>query len=90
MSNLWVDTDDLGVYADSDYAYEAVKTASYLLWAMSGRKFSGTTRVTERYVSAYDPYLRSGSSRLTYTPQLIDGQVENVASGGFGDRKSVV
>lgn len=84
MSNLWVDTDELGVYADSDYAYEAVKTASYLLWAMSGRKFSGTTRITERYVSAYDPYLRSGASRLTYTPQLIDGQVENVASGGFG------
>jgi len=84
MSNLWVDTEELGVYADSDYAYEAVKNASYLLWAMSGRKFSGTTRVTERYVSAYDPYLRSGASRLTYTPQLIDGQVENVASGGFG------
>ena len=84
MSNLWVDTDELGVYADSDYAYEAVKTASYLLLAMSGRNFSGTTRITERYVSAYDPYLRSGASRLTYTPQLIDGQVENVASGGFG------
>jgi hypothetical protein len=84
MSNLWTDTEELGVYADSDYAYDAVKTASYLLWGMSGRKFSGITRVTERYVSAYDPYLRAGAARLTYTPQLIDGQVENVASGGFG------
>ena len=84
MSNLWVDVEELGVYANSDYAYDAVKTASNILWALSGRKFSGTTRVTERYVSAYDPYLRTGASRLTYTPQLINGQVENVASGGFG------
>lgn len=84
MSNLWTDPEDLGVYADSDYAYDAIKTASYLLWAMSGRKFSGVTRVTERYVSAYDPYLRAGASRLTYAPILVDGQVENVATGGFG------
>lgn len=84
MSNLWVEVEELGAYADSDYAYDAVKTASNILWSMSGRKFSGITRVTERYVSAYDPYLRTGASRLTYTPQLINGQVENVASGGFG------
>ena len=84
MSNLWVDVEELGAYADSDYAYDAIKTASNILWALSGRKFSGTTRVTERYVSAYDPYLRTGASRMTYTPQLINGQVENVASGGFG------
>lgn len=84
MSNLWVDVEELGEYADSDYAYESVKTASNILWALSGRKFSGITRVTERYVSAYDPYLRTGASRLTYTPQLINGQVENVAGGGFG------
>jgi hypothetical protein len=82
-SNLWVDTEELGVYADSDYAYEAVKTASYLLWAMSGRKFSGTTTVTERYVSAYDPYLRANGSRMNYAPVLISGRVENVPMGGF-------
>lgn len=84
MSNLWVTTEDLGIYADSDYAYEAVKTASYLLWAMSGRKFSGLTTVTERYVSSHDPYLRVGGSRLTYYPTLINGQVENIPTGGFG------
>lgn len=84
MSNLWVDTEELGIYADSDYAYEAVKTASYMLWAMSGRKFSGTTTVTERYVSVYDPYLRAGSSRLSYSPTLINGRVENLPQGGFG------
>jgi hypothetical protein len=82
MSNLWVDTFELGEYAESDYAYEAVKTASYILWGLSGRKFTGTTTVTERYVSAYDPYLRSGGSRLNYTPTLINGQVENIPTGG--------
>lgn len=84
MSNLWTDVEELGVYADSDYAYEAVKTASYMLWALSGRKFSGTTTVTERYVSAFDPYLRTGGSRLNYTPTLIEGRVENLPQGGFG------
>jgi hypothetical protein len=83
-SNLWATTEELGVYADSDYAYDAVKTASHLLWAMSGRKFSGVTRVTERYVSAYDPYLRLGGSRLNYAPTLIAGKVENIFMGGHG------
>jgi hypothetical protein len=88
MSNLWVEVEELGAYADSDYAYDAIKTASHLLWSMSGRKFSGTTRVTERYVSAYDPYLRTGASSMTHSPQLINGQVENIASGGFGRNSS--
>jgi hypothetical protein len=84
MSNLWIDAEELGVYADSEYAYEAIKTASYMLWALSGRKFSGTTTITERYVSVYDPYLRSGGGRLGYSPVLINGQVENVAQGSIG------
>jgi len=84
MSNLWVEVEELGIYADSDYAYEAVKTASYMLWAMSGRKFSGTTTVTERYVTVNDPYLRAGGSRLNYQPTLISGRVENIPIGGFG------
>lgn len=87
MSNLWVDVEELGVYADSDYAYEAVKNASYLLWGMSGRKFSGITTVTERYVSAYDPYLRAGGSRFNSYPVLIGGQVENLPIGSV-DRNS--
>jgi hypothetical protein len=81
MTNLWVDTEDLGIYAESDYAYEAVKTASYIMWGLSGRKFTGTTTVTERYVSMYDPYLRANGSRLSYTPTLINGQVENIPTG---------
>jgi hypothetical protein len=84
MSNLWVDTEELGIYADSDYAYDAVKTASYMLWALSGRKYSGSTTVTERYTSVYDPYLRTGASRLSYSPTLINGQVENLPQGNAG------
>ena len=84
-SNLWTNVEDLGsTYADSDYAYDAVKTASYLLWGMSGRKYSGTTTVTERYVSVYDPYLRAGASVMTYSPTLIQGEVKNLRIGGSG------
>lgn len=84
MSNLWTNVEDLGSYAESDYAYDAVKTASYLLWAMSGRKYNGTKTVTERYVSVYDPYLRAGASVLTYSPTLIEGEVRNLRIGGSG------
>lgn len=84
MSNLWVEVEDLGVYANSDYAYDAVKTASYILWGLSGRKFSGTTTVTERYTATYDPLIRTGMSSLTYSPVLIDGSVRNIPTGGFG------
>ena len=83
MTNLWANVEDLGEYANSDFAYDAVKTSSYILWALSGRKYTGTTTVTERYVSVYDPYLRVGGSSLHYWPTLIDGTVHNIASGGF-------
>jgi hypothetical protein len=83
MSNLWVTPEELGIHSSSDYAYDACKTASHLLWAMSGRKFSGITTVTERYVSSFDPYLRSSGSTKNYTPVLINGTVENIASNGI-------
>jgi len=83
-SNLWVNVEELGTYGESNYAYDACKTASYLLWGMSGRKYSGTTTVTEKYVSSYDPYLRLGSSAKNYQPVLVNGHVENVRSDGFG------
>jgi len=83
-SNLWVTAEELGAYGDSTYAYDACKTASYLLWGMSGRKYSGTTTVTEKYISSYDPYLRMGASAKNYQPVLVDGHVENVRSDGFG------
>ena len=50
-TNLWVTTQELGEdWEDSPYAEEAVKSASYILWAMSGRKYTGIKTVTERYV----------------------------------------
>jgi len=82
VSNLWANVEDLGKFAESDFAYDAVKTASHILWAMSGRKFSGITTVTERYVSVYDPYLRVGASSLNYWPTLIGGNVYNMPTGG--------
>lgn len=82
MTNLWVNIEDLGDYAESDYAYEAVKTSSYLLWAMSGRKFSGITTVTERYVSAFYPYFLTGGASPRYWPVLINGSVSNIPVGG--------
>ena len=80
-NNLWVNVEDLGAQAESDYAYDACKTASFILWALSGRKFSGVTTVTERYVSQLDPYLRAGGSSLTYWPVLVSGSVVNTPVG---------
>lgn len=50
MAGLWITPaelpDDLG---DTEYAMEACESASFILWAMSGRKFSGPVTVTEKY-----------------------------------------
>lgn len=83
MTNLWANVEDLGEYAESDYAYDAVKTASFILWALSGRKFSGVTTVTERYVSLFDPYLGTSVAVPSYTPELIDGEVYNFPTSRF-------
>jgi hypothetical protein len=81
VSNLWANVEDLGDYAESDFAYDAVKTASYVLWALSGRKYSGITTVTERYVSQFDPYFRTAGSGYKYLPTLIEGNVQNLPVG---------
>lgn len=81
MSNLWANVEDLGTFAESDFAYDAVKTASYILWALSGRKFSGITTVTERYVSQFDPYFRTAGSGYKYIPTLVEGNVQNLPAG---------
>lgn len=81
MSNLWVEVEELGTYASSEYAYDAVKTASYMLWAMSGRKFSGTTTVTEKYVCPIRGYRSAADRRFNYLPSLVNGQVINFANG---------
>jgi len=48
---------------------------------MSGRKYSGITTVTERYVSQFDPYFRTAGSGYKYLPTLIEGNVQNLPVG---------
>jgi hypothetical protein len=88
MSNLWVTPEELGPYANSEFAYEACKSASGILWAMSGRKYSGVTTVTERYV-CMNRVFRLGASINTYQALLLDGAVFNIPSDqmdNFNDR----
>lgn len=77
MSNLWVLPEELGDYATSEYAYEAAQTASFLLWGLSGRKWSGITTVTERYTTTQD-----GISLRDYriTPALAYSRLPEVAT----------
>lgn len=84
MSSLWVHPEDLGDYANTEFAQEACETASYLMWAMSGRKYSGETVVTERYICKARNY-RMGASSQTYTPMLAGGDVYNVPVGRYND-----
>jgi hypothetical protein len=51
MSNgLWITPDDLDDdLAISPFAVEACEAASFILWGMSGRKWSGIYTVTENY-----------------------------------------
>lgn len=83
MSNLWVTPDELGApYAESEFAYEACKSASGLLWSMSGRKYSGVTTVTERYV-CQNRIFRYGASTNTYQAVLLDGAIFNIPADEF-------
>jgi len=77
MSNLWITPEELGDYAESEFAYEAAKAASNILWALSGRKYSGVTTVTERYVCATLAY-RYGSSSRNTRADLVLGDVYNM------------
>lgn len=49
MSYLWVHPEELDEGSGSPHAYEACKTASLILYALSGRKYKGIRRVTETY-----------------------------------------
>jgi hypothetical protein len=82
MVALWVQPSELGDYANTEYAQEAAQTASYLMWAMSGRKFSGVTTVTERYTCVLRRS-RMGESSKTTNAVLFGGTVYNIPSGEF-------
>jgi len=84
VSNLWVNVEELDSYADHEYAYDAVKVASQLLWSMSGRKYGGITTVSEKYVCASRAY-RLGASARNYTPELVGGDMYNIPFDEFDD-----
>ena len=79
MPNLWVTPEELGDYAETEFSYEAAKSASNLLWALSGRKYSGTTTVTERYICAGRSF-RFGPSYRNIEAALIEGDMYNYYS----------
>jgi hypothetical protein len=82
MTALWIQPEELGDYANTEFAAEAAQTASYLLWAMSGRKFSGVTTVTERYTCVLRRG-RIGNSVRTTDALLFNGSVYDIPSGDF-------
>lgn len=77
MTALWVQPSELGDMANSEYAEEACRVASYLMWAMSGRKFFGTGTTTERYIRNTIGTL-PGLSTKTNIAMLYKGEVRNV------------
>jgi hypothetical protein len=85
MANLWVTPEELEDVASSPYAYEACKTASFILWALSGRKYTGVRTITETYecpCRSLPATSRSGvlGSFQAY-PYLREGEVFNSLSG---------
>jgi hypothetical protein len=83
-NNYWVQPEDLGEYAYTEFTDEAIRTASYLLWAMSGRKYTGETTVTERYTCTLRNN-RMGPSIKTNSPILFGGDVYNIPSGDYDE-----
>jgi len=83
-NNLWIQPEEMGDYAYTEYTLEAIKVASYLLWAMSGRKYTGVTTVTERYTCTLRNN-RLGPSTKTNSPVLFGGDVYNIPSGDYDE-----
>jgi hypothetical protein len=83
-NNLWIQPEDMGDYAYTEYTLEAAQVASYLLWAMSGRKYTGETIVTERYTCTLRNN-RMGPSSKTNSPVLFGGDVYNIPSGDYDE-----
>ena len=84
MTNSWITAEDLGDYSYTQYTDEAIQVASNLLWAMSGRKYTGETIVTERYTCTLRNN-RMGPSDRTNSPVLFGGDVYNIPSGDYDE-----
>lgn len=48
-TGLWADVSELGEHATAPNARDALTAASYVLWVLSGRRFSGICETTEMY-----------------------------------------
>lgn len=57
MTNFWILPEELDAYSSSEYAYDACKSASYILWVLSGRKYKGFSEITERYDDAAEGFV---------------------------------
>jgi hypothetical protein len=88
-TNLWIQPDELGDYSYTEYSEEAAQVASHLLWAMSGRKYTGVTTVTERYTCTLRNN-RMGPSDRTNSPVLFGGDVYNIPSGDYDEYSELV
>ncbi len=88
-SNLWILPEEMGDYAYTEYTEEAAQVASNLLWAMSGRKYTGETIVTERYTCTLRNN-RMGPSDRTNSPVLFGGDVYNIPSGDYDEYSELV
>jgi hypothetical protein len=88
-SNLWILPEEMGDYSYTEYTVEAAQVASNLLWAMSGRKYTGETIVTERYTCTLRNN-RMGPSDKTNSPVLFGGDVYNIPSGDYDEYSELV
>ncbi len=88
-SNLWILPEEMGDYSYTEYTAEAAQVASNLLWAMSGRKYTGETIVTERYTCTLRNN-RMGPSDRTNSPVLFGGDVYNIPSGDYDEYSELV
>lgn len=88
-NNYWIQPEELDNYANTEFADEACRVATYLLWAMSGRKFSGVTTVTERYTCVLRNN-RMGPSTKTNSAVLFGGDVYNIPSGDYDEYSELV
>jgi len=74
MPGAWTEVDRLED-PDSIYAQEAVDSASYIMWVLSGRKYGGVRTTTETYCQN-----RYGGSSLNVmgAPTLVNGEMYNL------------
>lgn len=74
MPGAWTEVDRLDD-PDSAYAQEAVESASYIMWVLSGRKYGGVRTTTETYCQN-----RYGGSWVDTMgmPVLVQGEMYNL------------